>query len=370
MIIAAAAIEQSGPGVDLSNQPGDLSVLLADPVRDLEYALNSVTLVFDLSGVESARLKFQALEFGDEPHAPPPGPFGDDAKFDGVAVSADGVNWYEIQGLRGLRSDRYTAFDLDLNALVAGLGLSYNKSFRIRFCQYDDNPAPMDGIAIKGIELVAEMRPPILHLAMDDNAASAVVADSAAGHLNQTFLDAGGNPNTSAHSVPGRVGTALSFDGVDDKILCGTTFMNDVLAAGHDWTVTFWWKPAAVPGGSLLLNSATVNGHMQGFNVHTYWTTYISMYLYFEGGTEKHLNSRVQDVSGWHHYAFLRRGNTIETYTDGVAGTSFSAPEYSGSLANAGNFQIGYSSASALDDFRVYDRALSVAELQGLASDL
>ncbi len=75
---------------------------MSDPVQDFEYARNAVTLTFDLSGFEHVRLSFKALEYGDEPHAPPPGPFGDDANFDGVAVSADGVNWYEIQDLRSL----------------------------------------------------------------------------------------------------------------------------------------------------------------------------------------------------------------------------------------------------------------------------
>jgi hypothetical protein len=40
MNISPASIEQSGPGVDLSNQPEGLSIQMSDPVRDLAYARN------------------------------------------------------------------------------------------------------------------------------------------------------------------------------------------------------------------------------------------------------------------------------------------------------------------------------------------
>ena len=119
---------------------------MSDPIEDLKYARNAVTLIYDLSGGAAFRLSFEAKEFGDEPHAPPSNPFTGDADFDGVAISVDGDTWYEIQDLRNLRSDEFTAFDIDLDAAIATWGLAYNDQFRIRFCQYGNNPAPMDGI--------------------------------------------------------------------------------------------------------------------------------------------------------------------------------------------------------------------------------
>jgi len=101
------------PGVDLSNLPDGISVKMSDPIEDPAYARNAATLVYDLTDCESVRVAFAAKEFGDEPHAPPPSPFGDDAAFDGVAASADGTNWYEVQDLRNLRSDRFLDFDID-----------------------------------------------------------------------------------------------------------------------------------------------------------------------------------------------------------------------------------------------------------------
>lgn len=157
MSIEPLTITQDGPGIDLTNLSGSISIKMADPVKDFKYARNTVTLLYDLSGYVNVRLAFEAKEFGDEPHAPPSNPFTGDADFDGVAISADGVTWYEIQDLRNLASDKFTAFDIDLDAAIATWGLSYNSEFRIRFCQYDNNPAPMDGIFLYNIELTGEM---------------------------------------------------------------------------------------------------------------------------------------------------------------------------------------------------------------------
>ena len=71
MIIAPSAIDQAGPGINLSNQPEGLSVQMSEPVQDLAYARNAVTLTFDLSSHEHVRLSFKAPEYGGEPLATP-----------------------------------------------------------------------------------------------------------------------------------------------------------------------------------------------------------------------------------------------------------------------------------------------------------
>jgi len=157
MSIEPLTITSDGPGVDLTNLPDGISIKMSDPVEDFKYARNAVTLVYDLSGGAALRLSFEAKEFGDEPHEPPSNPFSGDADFDGVAISTDGVTWYEIQDLRNLRSDKFTAFDIDLDAAKTTWGLVYNDQFRIRFCQYGNNPAPMDGVFLYKIELTSDL---------------------------------------------------------------------------------------------------------------------------------------------------------------------------------------------------------------------
>src|SRR4030042_6454677 len=116
MRIAPSEIATDGPGVDLSNLPNGLASTMADEQKDFVYSRNAVTLIYDLSEWSQIRLSFKAMEFGDEPPAPPSNPFTGEANFDGVAVSNDDITWYEIQDLRHLRSDRFRAFDITPDA--------------------------------------------------------------------------------------------------------------------------------------------------------------------------------------------------------------------------------------------------------------
>jgi len=118
----------------------------------------------------------------------------------------------------------------------------------------------MDGIFLHKIELLGDLRPPILHLTMNDNASNPTVLDSAASQRHQTFIDPGGNPNTNTHSVPGPNGTtALAFDGVDDRIDFGPTLLSEMVGAGRDFSLAFWYKtdssPAAKNSNTASLRS-------------------------------------------------------------------------------------------------------------------
>jgi hypothetical protein len=366
MKILPVQITESGPGVDLSNLPTGLSVRMADPVKDFAYARNAVTLVFDLSAYEHVRLSFAAMEFGDEPHAPPPSPFGDDALFDGVAISANGVAWYEVQDLRNLRSDRFTPFDLDLDAAIAQWGLSYGTTFRIRFCQYDNNPAPMDGVFIHKIELTGETHPPYLHLPMDDNSLDPIVHDVAAGQHHQT-LNSPGDPNTNAHSVPGRVGNALQL-AQPDSITMGNV-LDPLLAEERDVTVCFWWKSQGAGGTTY---DHLVSNYIGSGNC-LYWYTYDgNLYCAVARsiGTLYHAWTDGDDGL-WHHYALVRRGRTIEFWRDGTLDRTDTTDQNAENLATGG-FWIGACgtggpSAGCVDDFRVYDRALFDWEIEGMS---
>ncbi|HEY1080751.1 MAG TPA: M36 family metallopeptidase, partial [Prosthecobacter sp.] len=63
------------------------------------FARNEATLTLDLAGMEEVSLKFWMKEFADEDHSVT-FPVTNGGNFDGVAISVDGVKWYEVQGLR------------------------------------------------------------------------------------------------------------------------------------------------------------------------------------------------------------------------------------------------------------------------------
>ena len=375
MKIQPIQIEQSGPGVDLSNLPDGISVTMADTAKDFQYSRNMVTLTVDLADYERVHLSFKAREYGDEPHAPPPNPFGDDADFDGVAISEDGAVWYEVQDLRHL-TIRLQEIKVDLDAAIAACGLSYNSAFKIRFCQFDNGPVAWDGIALSNIRLTGEFPGLLIHLTMDDNADDPTVHDST-GQYNQTFLDPGGNPNTNTHSVPGPNGTtALAFDGVDDRIDFGPTLLSEMVGAGRDFTLAFWYKTDSSPGGTTKIffrrRMSFSEPHVTGYvsNDRIYWLVgwgdgYI--WLYSASGM---LNGQ------WRHVVYRRQGQTLTLWIDGALQATKSHPDYAkGFFAGAWDPRaIGqaYQSSDsdwpfAMADFRAYDRALRDEEIVALS---
>jgi uncharacterized repeat protein (TIGR01451 family) len=113
---------------------------------------NELTLGLDLGGYTNVVLRFWAKNIADEPDGPPPVPFIDEADFDGVAISDDGVHWYEVQSLRFL-SPEYQELVVDLDDFVARYGLHYNSTFQIRFNQFDNFSIPFDGLALDDISV-------------------------------------------------------------------------------------------------------------------------------------------------------------------------------------------------------------------------
>ncbi len=381
MRIEPTHIEQAGPGIDLSNLPEGLSVKMSDPVKDLAYARNAVTLAFDFSAYEQVRLTFQAKESGDEPHAPPPGPFGDDVAFDGVAMSTGGAAWYEVRGLRDLSSKDSLAIEVDLDDAIAQAGLFYGPEFKIRFCQYDNMPRLMDGIAIHSIKLTGEplaVDPSlVLHLPMDDRAANPIVRDRTRTH-HQTFSDPGGNPNTEAHSTAGAVGRALAFDGVDDYLRLTPQSHKPYLAENRDFSILFWWK-ADGPDPALSLhflgNYSPAANEESCFLCRTQGDRlYFRVEEYWPGGSRRVHESFANGTDGvWHHYALVRQGETLRFHQDGglssadtdIHNTVGLAPD-SQSIALGMLATGGAHSPGSLDDFRIYDRALSAEEVAAM----
>ena len=137
-----------------------------DTVQDFNNERNELTLTVDLDGMTQVVLRFWAREFGDEAHGPPTIPFDTEADFDGVAISADGLTWYEVQGLRDL-TGTYQELVVDLDAAIATHGLAYTDTFRIRFNHYDNHPIPGDGIALDDISIAVETAVDPAHIWVD-----------------------------------------------------------------------------------------------------------------------------------------------------------------------------------------------------------
>ena len=123
-----------------------------DSIANTATGRNEATLCINLDGATNITLNFWTKEYGDESHGPPSTPFTNSANFDGVAISEDGILWYEVVSLRGIGAT-YVERTLDVDAAVVLHGLTYDSDFHFRFNQYDNFPIPSDGIGIDDISI-------------------------------------------------------------------------------------------------------------------------------------------------------------------------------------------------------------------------
>lgn len=125
------------------------------------FSNNQATLTVDIEEGIGIILEFYAKDFTDEGHAPPASPFGNSANFDGVAISTNGTQWYEVQALRGtFIESEWQKYTVDLDAVIATHGLTYTRDFKIRFNHYDNysiGAGSPDGIAIDDIKIFGDI---------------------------------------------------------------------------------------------------------------------------------------------------------------------------------------------------------------------
>jgi len=104
--------------------------LKMDSLKDAAFSQNEAILHLNMAGQSGLRLSGYHWNIDDESHSG-----------DGIAISADGGTWYTLtfdKGMTGL-------FDIDLDAAITAVGISYTLDFRIKFMQYDNYSANTDG---------------------------------------------------------------------------------------------------------------------------------------------------------------------------------------------------------------------------------
>ena len=193
-----------------------------------------------------------------------------------------------------------------------------------------------------------------------------------------------GNPGTLVNNpawTTGKINGALSFNGVNNYV--STPSLN--LAGTRSVTVALWVNRtySKAGGHTLFESSANYNNSTTGFGFFPDDTSVCSsggMMVGLQGNAGYNLKCYAQPTSGvWHHLVTVldksqSAANEVSLYVDGVLQT---AQAQSYSSANTNNFgvnplylmsrggSLSYS-AGLIDDFRIYNRALSVAEVQQL----
>lgn len=197
-----------------------------------------------------------------------------------------------------------------------------------------------------------------------DETSGTTAADSS-GHGNN------GTVMSSPISVLGMIDRALKFDGQNDYIDCGS---NPSLNITGQVTVAAWIKLAATNLDQKIAGNISNQG---GYLLDVFNNNKVELIILSSGG-QYALN---RDVAGgtvmatdvWYHVAGVySQGNYIRTFVNGALDRELATATVLASTP--GTFKIGrypYQSGNfwngTLDDVRVYNRALTAAEIQRLA---
>ena len=182
-------------------------------------------------------------------------------------------------------------------------------------------------------------------------------------------IDASGNGNTGTltgalWTGSGKHGPAVSFNGSSGSI---TVAASSSLNITGSFTLSAWIKPATLSGYQTILIKETSGSG-------SYWLQTLGNQVdsgIFDGATfHEHVTPTANlAINIWYHLASVF-DNVNQTFTIYVNGASALSESENGTmLTNAQNFVFGQSHAGErwnglVDDVRIYDRALSQAEIQ------
>jgi len=216
------------------------------------FARNEATLTLNLTGRSGVQLTYWAKMFSDEAHGPPASPFTTGADFDGVAISADGITWWEVQGLRSPAvTSAWAQLTVNLDAAIAARGIEYNSAFKIRFNQYDDNVISTDGIAIDDIAVTAT---PLSAITVNAPAQAVEGAGVLQGTVTLPFVEPGHTVVALVSNSPAKVAVPASVTVPAEQFTANFTLtvLDDAVLDGH--------KPVAITASAsgMAAGSATI----------------------------------------------------------------------------------------------------------------
>ena len=188
------------------------------------------------------------------------------------------------------------------------------------------------------------------------------------GLSNATITNNGATINTS-----GKIGNCYSFDGTDDYISITSDDLYQVFKGGtQHFTIAFWVyhndSTRGVIFGDYGLTGA-INFNIELREDH-------GVRFYWNSAPDKQFSDTVT-AQGWTHIAIIYDGSKVNLYKNGV----LSSDVYTGVLATknktSGAFRLGRDNRTGatvlngkLNDFRIYDTALSPREVKEISKGL
>lgn len=173
-----------------------------------------------------------------------------------------------------------------------------------------------------------------------------------------------GTINTDVTWANGRAGFALDFSGVAVNSPTNTVSLNKAIAlAGIPFTIAFWIKPKSQAAlfGSIGSQNDLFGLWYQGSNgVHNG-----QINITFATG----VNSGALVDKAWSYFAITRNGTTVTTYINGIQDLVFTLTVSSYNFNMYGSDPSGECFLGQLDDYKIWNRALSANEIAQLYFD-
>jgi len=177
------------------------------------------------------------------------------------------------------------------------------------------------------------------------------------------------NMSTTTSPVSGKIGQALTFNGTTQAITCGTNFG---LSGDFAGTISAWVKTSNVSAFESVFVAGTA-ATFESFGLSLSSVNPGGVSVEFNGGRGRTTAGNLVSANTWYHLVVTKSPGPIETnatvYINGIAVATSGqtgTPNFVPGICKIGVWTSGGIFTGTIDDVRIYNRALSAAEVSAL----